>query len=85
MHFLPVRFGYQHQRRGDVSLYLIVDQQKIEIKKAEVFKETATQSMVPDTSRSAFEISVANLILFVNGRDLPRYLPDEQFNENQLT
>lgn len=83
--FVPVRFGLKHQRQGGASLYLIVDQQKIDTKKikAEVVKTTGAINTKPNVSRSAFKISVAEIVPFVNSKDLIRYLPDDLLNENQ--
>lgn len=84
-YFVPVRFGLKHQRTGKASLYLIVDQQKIDMKKikAEVTKTLTSQKGRREASHSAFMLSVAELIPFVNGKDLIRYLPDGMLNENQ--
>lgn len=84
-YFVPVRFGLKHQRQGGASLYLIVDQQKIDLKniKAEVVKTPGVINTKPNASRSAFGISVADIIPFVNSKDLLRYLPDDLINENQ--
>ena len=84
-YFVPVRFGLKHSVTGRATLYLIVDQQKIENKKikAEVAKATAITKDRPNTSRSAFNISVASIVPFVNGKDLLRYLPDNMLTPNQ--
>ena len=83
--FVPVRFGLKHSVTGKVTLYLVVDQEKIAIEKikAEVSKETAAQKDRPNTSRSAFKISIASVVPFVNGKDLLRYLPDDMLNAKQ--
>ncbi len=83
--FVPVRFGLKHSVTGKATLYLIVDQQKIGLKKtkAEVSKATAAQNGRPKTSRSAFNISLASVVPFVNGKDLLRYLPDNMLNAQQ--
>ena len=31
-YFVPIRFGLKHRTSGNATLYLIVDQQKIDIK-----------------------------------------------------
>lgn len=83
--FIPVRFGLKHSVSGKATLYLIVDQEKIDVKKikAEVAKATAVQNDRPKTSRSAFNISLARIVPFVNGKDLLRYLPDNMLNNQQ--
>lgn len=82
---IPVRFGLKHSVSGKATLYLIVDQEKIDVKKikAEVAKATAVQNDRPKTSRSAFNISLASIMPFVNGKDLLRYLPDNMLNNQQ--
>ncbi len=83
--FVPVRFGLKHRRNGEAILYVIVDQQKIDIDKikAEVVKITGQNKLGQETSRSAFEFSLADFIPFVNGGDLLRYIPDDMINESQ--
>ena len=83
--FVPVRFGLKHSVSGKATLYLIVDQEKIDVKKikAEVAKATAVQKDRPKTSHSAFNISLASIVPFVNGKDLLRYLPDNMLNNLQ--
>lgn len=68
-----------------MSLYLIVDQQKIDMKKikAEVTKTTGVKNTNPSVSRSAFRINVAEIIPFVKSIDLLRYLPENMLSENQ--
>lgn len=84
-YFVPVRFGLKHSVSGKATLYLIVDQEQIDVKKikAEVAKATAVKSDRPKTSRSAFNISLASITPFVNGKDLLRYLPDDMLNNQQ--
>ena len=86
-YFVPVRFGLKHQKSGSATLYLIVDQQKIEIEKvnAEVTKTPAHTKVRPNASRSAFHISLPSIIPFVNSKDLLRYIPDDMLNANQKT
>ena len=83
--FVPVRFGLKHRRNGEVILYVIVDQQKVPINKikAEVVKIAGTQKVQPEVSRSAFKMSIPDIVPFVNGGDLLRYLPDDMLTENQ--
>ena len=84
--FIPIRFGLKHSVTGKATLYLIVDQEGIDVKKikAEVTKATAVQfNDRPKTSRSAFNISVASVVPFVNKKDMLRYLPDDMLNNQQ--
>lgn len=84
--FVPIRFGLKHSVTGKATLYLIVDQEGIDVKKikAEVTKATAVQfNDRPKTSRSAFNISVASVVPFVNKKDMLRYLPDDMLNNQQ--
>ena len=84
-YFVPIRIGLKHSKNGGVTLYLIVDQNKIEMKKikAEVSKVPVTRDVQSETSHSAFDISLASIIRFVNSKDLLRYLPDDLLNDNQ--
>ncbi len=78
-YFVPVRFGLKHIRGGEVTLYVVIDQQKI---KAEVLKPI-TQTSGSTGSRSAYSISIAQIISFVNSKDLLRYLPDDMLTKTQ--
>ena len=84
-YFVPVRFGLKHSSTGKATLYVIVDQQKIDKKKieAEVAKTTGTQNARSKVSRSASSVSLAGIIPFVNGKDLLRYIPDDMLNSEQ--
>jgi len=83
--FIPILFGLKHSVTGKATLYLIVDQEGIDIKKtkAEVTKTTGVQTARSKVSRSAFNISIASVVPFVNGKDLLRYLPDGMLNVQQ--
>ena len=83
--FVPIRFGLKHSKNGGATLYLIVDQNAVEIKKikAEVAKDPAAQNGRPESSRSAFKVTISSIIPFVNSKDLLRYLPDNMLNEQQ--
>ena len=85
-YFIPVRFGLKHRTNGEATLYVIMDQQPVESKKikAEVVKIPETQQNVaPAISRSALKISIEKLAVFVNGKDLLRYLPDDMLRSEQ--
>lgn len=83
--FIPVRFGLRHSVDGKATLYLIVDQEKINVKKikAEVAKATEMQNANAYTSRSAFNISLASITPFVNSKDILRYFPDDMLTDSQ--
>lgn len=85
--FVPVRFGLKHRRSGEAILYVIVDQQKIPLNKikAEVVKtaDAHTVNVRKEASRSAYKISLADIVPFVNGKDLLRYLPDDMLDSEQ--
>ena len=84
-YFVLVRFGLKHQKSESATLYLIVDQQKIETEKvkAEVTKTPAHTKVRPNASHSAFRFSLPSIIPFVNSKDLLRYIPDDMLNANQ--
>ena len=86
-YFIPIRFGLKHSKNGGATLYLIVDQNKINLKKikAEVAKVPAAQNVPADTSRSAFTVSLASVVSFVNSGDLLRYIPDNMLSQIQKT
>ncbi|MDY4490597.1 MAG: hypothetical protein SPE19_08755 [Candidatus Faecousia sp.] len=85
--FVPVRFGLKHRRNGEAILYVIVDQQKIDVDKikAEVVKITGQNKLGQETSRSAFKFSLADFVLFVNGGDLLRCILYDQLFLRLLT
>lgn len=84
-YFVPVRFGLKHSITGEATLYVIVDQNKIERQKikAEVTKAPGVHKARSETSRSAYVISIADIISFVNSKDLLRYLPDDMLDGQQ--
>ena len=75
---IPIRFGLKHSIAGKATLYVVVDQDGVPIKKtkAEVVKTPATNGMQPKASRSAFNINISDIIPYVNKKDLLRYIPD---------
>ena len=72
--FVPVRFGLKHRRNGEVILYVIVDQQKIPLDKikAEVVKTTSAQNVRMEASRSAFKVSILDIVPFANSGDIEK-------------
>lgn len=71
-YFIPVRFGLKHGRGGENTLYVIIDQNKIE---AEVVKLAPPQKMSSSNPLSASVVSVSQIIPYVNNKDILRYLP----------
>ena len=61
-------------------LFVIIDQQKVPLNKikTKVVEIAGTQSVQPEVSRSAFKVSIADIIPFVNSGDLLRYLPQDR-------
>ena len=90
--FVPIRFGLKHSRTGTTTLYVVVDQNAIDIGNlAEIKKDTGRQAAPPDSPSGANELhrrvtySISQIIEFVNSKDLLRYLPDQMLNEVQRT
>lgn len=83
--FVPVRFGLKHRNSGKAVLYVVVDQQKIPLNKmkAEVLNASLANNSRDKAPRSAYIISLQQMISFVNGKDLLRYLPDGMLNDEQ--
>ena len=48
---VPVRFGLKHGKMGEITLYVIIDQEKI---KAEVMKMARSIKLKATSSRSAY-------------------------------
>ena len=71
-YLVPVRFGLKHSTSGTATLYVIVDQQRIESKKikAEITKSTRPQNVEKHLSPSTFAISVPQIIPLVKSKDL---------------
>lgn len=85
-YFVPVRFGLKHKQNGDVTLYVIVDSNKIPIDKikTEVVNAAAPHKNAEDAApRSAFNFSIGDISTLVNGKDLLRYFPDNMLNVQQ--
>ena len=84
--FVPVRFGLKHSKMGKATLYVIVDQHPIsleKIKKAEVVNTPRAHDAQENVSRSATSFSISEIVRFVNGQDLLRYLPDDMLSSWQ--
>jgi len=72
-YFVPVIFGIKHKQNGDVTIYVIVDSNKIPIDKikTEVVNAAAQHKDVEDAApRSAFNFSIEDIAALVNGKDL---------------
>lgn len=86
--FVPVRFGLKHGQTGKTTLYVVVDQNKIplslleEKNKTKVAKTTAPLDMESSASRLV-KYSIAQVVPFVNSRDVLRYIPDDMLTIEQ--
>ncbi len=88
--FIPIRFGLKHSRTGTTTLYVVVDQNAIDISNlTEIKEDTGRQAAPPDSPSGANELhrrvtySIAQIIEFVNSEDLLRYVPDQMLDETQ--
>lgn len=72
-YFVPVRFGLKHTNEGKAVLYVVVNQQKIDVEKtkAEVVKIPDEQGVRAAISRSAYAIKIVDFTPFVNDGDMP--------------
>ncbi len=83
--FVPVRFGIRHSKSSKPVLYVVIDQEGIEIKKikAEVKNKVSSSNEEAAVPRSAFKISISQIIHSVNNKDVLRYLPDNMLDSEQ--
>ena len=87
---IPVRFGLKHSRNGMTTLYVLVDQNEIAIEKiSEIKEDRGLQDASPDLTESNYlhrsvNYSIAQIIPFVNSKDLLRYIPDDFLNNEQI-
>ena len=87
--FVPVRFGLKHLRNGQTTLYMIVDQNKIalddirEIKNDQGRQDARSSIEAADNLHRLVNISILQIIRFVNTQDLLRYMPDQMLSEKQ--
>lgn len=84
--FVPIRFGLKHSGSGQTRLYVIVDQNRINLDK--IKNSTGHQAAAPDNSGASKSslratYSIADIIPFVKNKDLLRYLPDEMLDDEQ--
>ena len=85
---VPVRFGLKDSGSGQTRLYVIVDQNRINLDK--IKNSTGHQAAAPDNSGASKSYlratySIADIVPFVNSKDLLRYLPDQMLNDEQST
>ncbi|MBR2377163.1 MAG: hypothetical protein IKA85_05225 [Clostridia bacterium] len=80
--FIPIRFGLKHSRNGKATLYVIVDQNTIELNNFEDIKKTKViaskgldKSNAPDAR--LVNIKLSQIFKFVNNKDILRYIPDD--------
>ncbi len=88
---IPVRFGLKYSRTGNTTLYVLVDQNAISRENlTEIKKEDRGHSDTsPDLTESesplrSVNYSIAQIIPFVNSKDLLRYIPDDFLNNEQI-
>ena len=86
-YFVPVRFGLKQSVDGHIALYVVVDQNKIDLekirnKKTEVIKAASPHEVESSTSRSV-SYSISQIIPFVNSVDILRYMPDDMLTNEQ--
>ena len=86
---VPVRFGLKHSRTGTTTLYVVVDQNKVDVEKlGEIKSDRGLQDASPDLTgvnslRRSVTYSISQIVPFVNSKDLLRYLPDMMLNKEQ--
>lgn len=90
---VPVRFGLKYSTTGQVTMYVVVDQNEIpksevgeplKNKMTEVVNNTSPNNKEQELSRSV-EYSISQIIPFVKSSDILRYLPDDMLDEEQLS
>ena len=86
---IPIRFGLKHSKMGNATLYVVVDQNEVAIKDLskknnDRDRKNATSDFTEDSSfLSSVTYSIADIISFVNTKDLLRYLPDQMLTDEQ--
>jgi len=88
---IPIRFGLKYSRTGSTTLYVVVNQNEIsresltEIKKEDRgHSDTSPDLTESESPLNSVKYSIAQIIPFVNSKDLLRYLPDDFLNEGQM-
>lgn len=91
--FIPVRYGLKHDKSGKATLYVVIDQEAVEMRKidpsyvSETKKDQGHQSTA-SVSRShtphLVNISIPQVIQFVNSKDIIEYFPDGLLSEKQI-
>lgn len=68
--FVPVRFGIRHSKSSKPVLYVVVDKEGINTKKikAEVKNKVSPSNEEAAVPRSAFKISISQIIHSVNNK-----------------
>ena len=88
-YFIPVRFGLKHSATGKATLYVVVDQNKINTNNlGKIKNDRGRQDASPDLTESnnlhrSVNYSIADIVPFVNSKDVLRYLPDDMLDKNQ--
>ena len=88
-YLVPMRFGFKHSGLGKTTLYIVVDQNKIELERLEKTKnDTGLQGPAPVLAGASnlhrrVNYSISQIVQFVNSKDLLRYIPDNMLNDSQ--
>ena len=78
-YFVPIRFGIKENNQSENKLYVMVGQNKIDLR---VLKLPA-QINERNNSRLKSTISIPEIFKNVNSKDLLRYIPDDMINAEQ--
>lgn len=91
--FVPVRLGLKHNKLGKATLYVVIDQEVIDMRKigatdtSSTKKDQGHQSIAP-IDRTAtprlVNISIAQIVPFVNSKDIIEYFPDGLLSPRQI-
>ncbi len=87
---IPVRLGLKYSRIGKATLYVIVDQNEISLKKItgnkddRDHKDDAADENGGINLLSPVTYSISQIIPFVNSKDILRYFPDDMLSAEQI-
>lgn len=88
-YLVPMRFGLKHSRLGKTTLYIVVDQNKIELGRlGKIKNDTGLRDPAPNligvsNLHRRVNYSISQIVSFVNSKDLLRYIPDNMLNGAQ--
>ncbi len=92
-YFIPVRFGLKHDKSGNVTFYVVIDQEAIDMAEIGLIEEAGTKKDQGHQSTAPIErshtprlvnISIAQVIPFVNSKDIIEYFPDGLLSPRQI-